>query len=431
MRPMLWSRVIRAFQVGVVVLCGALLLSSSHELARDEQDRARAYTRSIEFDYLAWMLDAGRVKVQAAAAGIPGYLGRVPSRIVVSDYLQITGKIMRGEEALNRVYADPAFADKEAAASQIRASLQVLNRRSQQLAPLAEGVLQDQVAQVIEHLGLAFFGQSMPPVLYHGTLVPDALIVSPRDEIRQSANISIETDLPLEKQVQLEQRVEQAMNASALVVPIGGVGVYPTMVMQTTDRHWLISTIAHEWTHNYLQLRPLGMLYDHTPELRTMNETVADIMGAEIADEVMRRFYPGTTSADQARADRISSPQRYPDPEDDDPPPFDFRSEMHTTRSTVDTLLASGRIAEAEDYMERRRRTFLAHGYFIRRLNQAYFAFYGAYADMPGGPAGEDPVGPAVRELRTESRSLADFLRRISWMTSFDELQREITRGGR
>ena len=45
----------------------------------------------------------------------------------------------------------------------------------------------------------------------------------------------------------------------------------------------------------------------------------------------------------------------------------------------------------------------------MRKLNQAYFAFYGAYADQPGGAAGEDPVGPAVRALRERSQGLADF----------------------
>ena len=49
--------------------------------------------------------------------------------------------------------------------------------------------------------------------------------------------------------------------------------------------------------------------------------------------------------------------------------------------------------------MEQRRQLFVENGYYIRKLNQAYFAFYGAYADVPGGAAGEDPVGPAVRAL--------------------------------
>ena len=74
--------------------------------------------------------------------------------------------------------------------------------------------------------------------------------------------------------------------------------------------------------------------------------------------------------------------------------------------------------------MEQRRIFFRDHGYIIRKLNQAYFAFYGAYADQPGGAAGEDPVGAAVRELRAKSPSLASFLNQVSWITSFEQLQK-------
>ena len=76
--------------------------------------------------------------------------------------------------------------------------------------------------------------------------------------------------------------------------------------------------------------------------------------------------------------------------------------------------------------MEARRRVFVENGYILRKLNQAYFAFYGAYADVPGGAAGEDPVGPAVRALRAQSDSLADFVNRIAWMTSFEQLQQAV-----
>ncbi len=110
----------------------------------------------------------------------------------------------------------------------------------------------------------------------------------------------------------------------------------------------------------------------------------------------------------------------------DDPAPFDFRAEMHETRVTADQLLADGRIKEAETYMEQRRQIFWDNGYLLRKLNQAYFAFHGAYADVPGGAAGEDPVGPAVRALREQSDSLADFINTISWMTSFEQLQQAI-----
>ena len=99
---------------------------------------------------------------------------------------------------------------------------------------------------------------------------------------------------------------------------------------------------------------------------------------------------------------------------------------MRETRVNVDALLAEGKIEEAEAYMEERRLMFLSNGYLFRKINQAYFAFFGAYADSPGGAAGEDPVGPAVRALREQSGSLADFVNTISWMTSFEQLQKTV-----
>ena len=91
---------------------------------------------------------------------------------------------------------------------------------------------------------------------------------------------------------------------------------------------------------------------------------------------------------------------------------------MHTTRVTVDALLAAGKINEAESYMEQRRQLFVQNGYTIRKLNQAYFAFYGAYADVPGGAAGEDPVGPAVRAL-ARSQQIAGRLYQPNRMDDF------------
>jgi len=99
---------------------------------------------------------------------------------------------------------------------------------------------------------------------------------------------------------------------------------------------------------------------------------------------------------------------------------------MHITRVTVDQMLAAGQIKQAEAYMEARREFFWNNGYQIRKLNQAYFAFYGAYAEVHGGEAGSDPVGPAVTALRNESPSLKVFLTRISKMTDFSQLEQAV-----
>ncbi|HET6821409.1 MAG TPA: hypothetical protein VFH34_02110, partial [Anaerolineales bacterium] len=257
---------------------------------------------------------------------------------------------------------------------------------------------------------------------------PLALIVSERSVIQQIANISILPTLTLDDQILLEDEVAKSLDVSTLVVPIGGVGVYPTMVMETTDLRWTLDTIAHEWAHNYLNLRPLGLNYSTTPELRTMNETTASITGNEVGTYVLQKHYPELLPAASKPDFSFASfsESLLPSNAQDDPPPFDFRAEMHETRVTADQMLAEGKIEEAESYMEQRRQVFWENGYLLRKLNQAYFAFHGAYADVPGGAAGQDPVGPAVRALREQSDSLADFINTISWMTSFEQLQQAI-----
>ncbi len=226
----------------------------------------------------------------------------------------------------------------------------------------------------------------------------------------------------MDQRTAVEDNVDQKLNVSSLVVGIGGVGVYPTMVMQTSDINWLAEVVSHEWTHNFLTLRPLGVSYFSSPELRTMNETAASIAGKEIGRALVEKYYPELLPPPPEPAKSSPQPQKPAGP-----PPFDFRAEMHETRLTVDQLLAEGKIDVAEKYMEARRAFFWENGYRIRKLNQAYFAFYGAYADQPGGAAGQDPVGAAVRELRAQSDSLADFLNRISWMSSFEQLQRAVS----
>ena len=254
-----------------------------------------------------------------------------------------------------------------------------MTARLEKITPLAESILQAQISNVIASMGLTAGGQPVPPVWYHGTPLPLALVISPRGFIHSDADISLKADMNIDQMETLEEQISQDLNVSALVVPVGGIGVYPTMVMRTSDLNWLASTISHEWTHNYLTLRPLGLSYDISPELRTMNETTANISGIEIGAEVIRRYYP--EFAPPPAVEDATSENSSNKPVVIAKPQFSFNSQMHTIRVRVDQLLTEGKIAEAENYMDDSRRIFLDHGYVVRKINQAYFAFYGAYAD--------------------------------------------------
>lgn len=432
----MFKYILRGLEITFALIVLATITGYSNPSLTHPTEKIRTYTRQVEFNYVSWMSDALIIKLRAASVGIPYTLDQSSQKQIVNEYLRATQFILDKEQLLAQIYSDAALTDKNLASESLRGELAKLYFMQSELAPLAEAVLQEQVSQILAEIGLTSAGQPMPNVWYHSTPLPMALIVSPRSHIEQIANISVNTDLKVDEQAALENNVDHGLNTSSLVVNIGGAGVYPTMVMRTTSLNWMVNTIAHEWIHNYLTLRPLGFLYDNTPELRTMNETTASIAGDEIGALVVERFYPELISASplilRPRSAQtlslVSAPIDHPEPGDFLRPPFDFRAEMHETRVFADALLSEGKIEEAEAYMEARRLIFLKNGYLLRKLNQAYFAFHGAYADLPGGAAGQDPVGPAVRALRAQSESLADFVNTMSWMWKYEQLQKVITR---
>jgi len=406
----------RWFVVILVLLAGSLLLAFSNYPQGDELQRIRAFSRPLEFDYVGWTLNALGTKIGQIALGAADNLSPAGQSKVVLDYLDLINQIDQANRRLNEIYADPTINNPEIASRLVRQQLADLEQQRKFFGPIAESILQSQVSEIVAELDLTIGGQPIPPILFHGTPLPTALIVSPRDEIKQLHNISLEADIHVDQRTNLEDRIDLAFDVSSLVVDVGGIGVYPTMITETSNINFLTEVIAHEWVHNFLSLRPLGLNYFTSPELRTMNETAAALAGKEIGRAVIERFYPELLPPPPPAEE--STPNSEPPP----PPEFDFLDEMRQTRVIVDQLLEQGKIEEAEEYMEARRQMFWEHGYRIRKLNQAYFAFYGAYADEPGGAAGEDPVGEAVRDLYDRSSSLAAFLKRIAWITSFEEL---------
>ncbi|HWQ45862.1 MAG TPA: hypothetical protein VN376_03285, partial [Longilinea sp.] len=280
------------FQRTIIVGLCVLTLSRSVVLLDEPSQVVRAYTRNIEFDYAAWIFNAFGVKADQLALDTPRYMTDMQQHDLVIEYLGLLRQSMDLENQIRVVLADPNQDDPTAASAPLQDSLTNIQTQLDGIAPLAETILQEQISAVVSDFGLSLEGQPLPPTLYHATPLPMALIISPRQVIRQDANISLEVDLSVTEVSALETRIESNEDVSALVVPIGGVGVYPTMVIESTDLTWLLQTISHEWVHNYLTLRPLGMNYDTTPELRTMNETTASIAGDEIGSAVIARYYP-------------------------------------------------------------------------------------------------------------------------------------------
>lgn len=289
--------------------------------------------------------------------------------------------------------------------------LDELQRQQQAVAPRVERILAAQVSQILADEAFGRDGQIWPPVTFRFNDLPTNLIISPRDEIRVKRSIQLLPGISETERAKLEANIETHLDVSALVVDLGGIGSWPTMVTDTASLHSMLDIIAHEWTHTYLILRPLGLHYGDNRDLTTMNETVASIVGGEVADLAMARYYSELVSPPVT----ISKPL----PEANSPPREDFNQAMRRIRLHVDELLAKGHVSEAEDYMEAERQKLVTAGIRLRRLNQAYFAFHGSYATSP---ASVDPIGPWLHQLRAQSESLKAFLDQTAQMRSLDDL---------
>jgi hypothetical protein len=404
-----------------------LLLTSDSFAPRTTADKVRLITAPYEFDFISWTANAVWEKLVQFTLGDERYLTPAEWHQIVMDFDKLVDGISADEDELNRIFADPEVADPMRSSAPVRADLSRKREQQAREQSLVESILQEQVSAELRAAGFAVGGELVPPLLFRFTPLPLGLIVSPRDVIRQDANIQLVPGLTLEQQVALERETESRLGVSALVVPFGGLGTFPTMIMETSYTSWVLEAITHEWTHHYLYLHPLGMGYDSSPELRTINETAASLFGKAIGALVVRHNYPEWAAelpaeSGSAGGGVLAAP----------PAQFDYTHEMYVTRVETDRLLAAGRIDEAEAYMEQRRQFIMAHvaehGHVIRRLNQAFFAFYGSYADTPG-ERGEDPVGPAVVNLFDLCPSPAAFLRAVAQVSSFAQLQHMVAGG--
>jgi hypothetical protein len=286
-----------------------------------------------------------------------------------------------------------------------------------------EEIIECQIREVCEELGILNPAANwlrprviFPPVNIYLGKPPHLLVVSPRDEILRYRDVLLLPDMTVEEMETIEDEV-LALGYSALVVGLGGVATYPSYVNDNSGLRFVLHTAAEEWLHQYLAFTPLGFYYvlhilrirpDY--EIAKMNETVAGIVSHEIGNYIYERYY--TDNEDDGNEE---SPGREND--------FDFNAAMRETRLTVDKLLAEGKIEEAEQYMDTRREYIEEHGYYIRKLNQAYFAFYGTYA---ASGTSVDPIGTEFEELRSESASLKAFLDAASGLTSRSELRQAL-----
>ena len=419
-----------------------------------------------DFNFLAWELNALGRTVFAGDMPLREGLDVEAQVRLVRAYFERAKQIGTKEGELRRLIAEeaPVAAELSESGTAVQASgqgqpgtkpaggaghspaieearrkLAALRRQQAEERSLVESLLQQQIRDEIRRAGLGLPGFVWPPVQFAFIEPPLKLTVSPRDRISTLHSRVLQAEYDPVTLEESERAIEDRTDLSAHITRIGGMAVFPAMVVESSSLEWVLETVAHEWVHHYLFLFPLGLRYASSDDATTLNETVSEIVGAEIADRLTRRLYD--TAQPSARAGGASNEdgscacstadmwtrtyaseqsrwERY-----GRPLPFEFQRAMRETRLHVDTLLEAGLVKTAETYMEGRRRFLVANGYPLRVLNQAYFAFHGSYGT---GAAASNPIGPMLQQLRAESDDLAHFLGRVRWFTSLSDLEKSL-----
>ncbi len=383
----------------------------------------RASIAGRGFQLAAWEVGALAGKARDWAARPGAMLTPQAQHDLVVQFFDAVGRVDELTGQIERIYADPQQIAPAEAAAALQAELDALRGEQARRRPAVERILEQQTAVILAEEGLTTVSVVFPPVRFQFTESPFYLIVSPRQRIAVERGVYLDPALPLAQIEGIEERVAGRLDMSALIEGTGGFSSYPTMIIEYPGMDWVLSTISHEWGHLYLFFRPLGQRYFDNGATRTLNETTVSILGDEISQKLLGRYYPERLGPAPWPRPRALRPDWWDRTKER--PPFDYGEFMRLTRLQVDRLLADGRVAEAEATMESQRQVLVSKGYVIRKLNQAFFAFHGSYAV---GPSATDPIGGKLRALRARSGSLAEFVGRVARITSVAELDAALAR---
>jgi len=280
-----------------------------------------------------------------------------------------------------------------------------LRQRRMKLQPDVEETIESEISSILVEEGFSSrIGVIFPPVDTVFSEPPGALIISPRDRIDQTSSTLLKPGISRETREELEDLIFREKGVSALIVSTGGVATYPSVIATSGNLHDALATAAHEWLHHWFFFQPLGQHFWDNADMMTLNETAASIGGEIIGDRAFA-----------AMTGEIVIRDLYRDLED--PDAFDFNEVMRETRLTTEALLGEGKIEEAESYMEERRQFIAYNGIFIRKINQAFFAFHGSYAT---GAASISPIGDQLEELLRQIQTLEEFLKTVG---EFDQVE--------
>ena len=182
-----------------------------------------------------------------------------------------------------------------------------------------------------------FFDIIFPSPEFNVGSSPKLLVTSPRNKIERKEEILLVPSIDIETIEALEGRAASD-ELSSVIINIGGLATYPSIIAEGKSSRELFLTISHEWLHQYLIFHPLGRSYFSNKEMKEINETLANIFSKKLLKSLCEKDF-------EIKNEMCSvSPVK-------DENKFDYREFMKKLRINVDQLLSEGKIKNAEKLM--------------------------------------------------------------------------------
>ena len=394
--------------ISILLVC---LLGGSCTPAPDFDSRLSSIVKPYRFSVVKW---ESKAIPREATQWILGKHEKADDQVqVVTQYFSFVERIKALKSEIKAINAGTKQGDSASS----EAELNKLEEERAALEGVVARIIRKQIKETLAEQGIfnpidkyVRLKVSFPPLNFKLEKLPYLLVISPRDRIESMRQVTLQRSISLKEMEGIEAKVDK-LGVSSLVVELGGLSAtYPTLVTNEASLRFTIDSVTEEWLHHYLAFKPLGFLYlldsigvSRNYEIATMNETLASMVSKEIGSIVCQRYYSQYENGAQQAVK----------------PGFDFNREMREIRRAVDTYLAQGEIEQAEQFMEQKRQYLVSKGYYIRKLNQAYFAFHGTYADSPTSIS---PIGVELKKLRNQSASVKEFLDTAAAMTSRQDL---------
>ena len=214
-----------------------------------------------------------------------------------------------------------------------------------------------------------FFNIIFPSPEFNVGSSPKLLVTSPRNKIERKEELLLVPSLDIETIEALEGSVASD-ELSSIIINIGGIAAYPSIIAEGKSSRDLFLTVSHEWIHQYLIFHPLGRSYFSSKEMKEINETLANIFSKKLLKSLCEKDFEIKNKI--CSIPIIKNKNK-----------FDYREFMKKLRNNVDELISDGKINDAEKLMNESTLILNNNGIKIRKINQAWFAFNGTYGDSP------------------------------------------------